>query len=88
MIDKNTFTLQEILACYRAWNEAERQEQIRNAGKKPPEQKGQEYLELMALGLALKPTPSQHEQRQKVEMLNRCCEQMQRFEARRASHGK
>ncbi|GAK61297.1 hypothetical protein U27_01197 [Candidatus Vecturithrix granuli] len=87
-MNKNTFTLQEILACYRAWNEAERHEQIRNAGKKPLEQKWQEYLELMAFGLALKPTPSQHEQRQKVESLNRYYEQIQRFEVRRASHRK
>lgn len=88
MMDKKRFTLQETLACYRAWNEAERQQQLRNAGKKPPDQKWREYLELMELGLAIKPEPSQHEQRQKVDMLNRYYEQIQRFEARSASHGK
>ena len=80
---KSNFTLQETLAYYQAWNKAERQERLRCAGGKSSEQKWREYLDIMELGLAIKPEPSIHEQRQKVEMLNRYYEQIQQFEERR-----
>jgi hypothetical protein len=80
--------VQEILAYYQAWNEAERREMFRNAGKKTSEQKWQEYLQIMELGLTIKPEPSLHEHRQKIAMLNHYYEQVQQFEERRKWHGK
>ena len=87
-MNEETFTIQETLACYRAWNEAEREERIRDAGKKSREQKCREYLELMAFGMAIKPEPSLNEHRQKIDMLNRYYDQMALFERRRTQHGK
>jgi hypothetical protein len=83
---KDTFTIQETLACYQSWNEAERQERLINAGKKSPEQKWQEYLDIMEFGMMIKPEPSLHEHRQKIEMLNRYYEQIELFEERRKQH--
>jgi len=76
-------TWQTTVAHYRAWNEAEFRANVRNAGKKTLLQKWREFLAIMEFGLMLKPTASQHEQRQKVEMLNRYYEQIHRFEDRR-----
>jgi hypothetical protein len=84
-IDKRVW--QETLKQYRALNEAEFREKIRNAGKKSPLQKWREFLAIMEFGLKIKPQPSEHEQRQKVEMLNRYYEHLQRFEVRRAQRG-
>ncbi len=44
-------------------------------------------MALMEFDLMLKPTLSPHEQRQKVEMLNRYCEQMPHFIEWSKSHG-
>lgn len=85
-IDKAVW--QTTLSYYRAWNEAEFREKIRNAGRKSFAQKWQEFCDLIEFGLMLKPQPSEHEQRQKVKMLNRYYETIQRFEARRQQHGK
>jgi hypothetical protein len=85
-MSKPTFTLQETLAHYRAWNTAKLQETRRQAGQKPAEQKWREYLNLMEVGMAIKPEPSLHEQRQKWDVLNHYYAQLQRFEARRTSH--
>ncbi len=79
---------QQALACYQALNAAELTEQRRNAGKKSPEQKWREYLEIMEFGMEIKPEPSIHEHRQKIDMLNRYYEQIQLFETRRQQHGK
>ena len=81
-------TLKETLACYQAWNDAEFHERLRHAGEKTLEQKWREYLDLMEFGMQIKPSPSVHEQRQKVEMLNHYYEQIQLFEARRKERGK
>ena len=79
---------QATLAHYRAWNEAEFRERIQNAGKKTPMQKWREFLAIMEFGLMIKPQPSEHEHRQKIEMLNRYYERMQYFEMRRSQVGK
>lgn len=84
-IDKTAW--QATLAQYQAQNEAEFLAQVRNAGKKTPAQKWQEFLDLMEFGMQIKPYPSEQEQRQKIEMLNRYYERIQRFEARRKRHG-
>lgn len=84
-IDKTAW--QTTLAHYQAQNEAEFLAKIRNAGKKSPAQKWREFLDLMEFGMQIRPHPSEQEQRQKIETLNRYYEQMQRFEARRKRHG-
>ena len=76
-------TVQETLACYQEWNTSERAERLRNAGQKSVEQKCREYLDLMAFGMAIKPEPSVHEYRQKIDMLNRYYEHIALFEKRR-----
>ncbi|MCI0514953.1 hypothetical protein L0128_17195 [candidate division KSB1 bacterium] len=76
-----------VVAQYRAWNEAKFRAEVRNAGTKSPQQKLEEFMALMEFGLMLKPMPSPHEQRQKVEMLNRGCELMQLFVERSKSRG-
>ena len=85
---KEILTIQETLAYYHAWNKAEREERFCNAGKKSIEQKCREYLEIMDFGMAIKPEPSLHEHRQKIDMLNRYYEQIALFERRRKQHGK
>jgi hypothetical protein len=85
-IDKAAW--QETLAHYRAWNEAEFREKIKNAGKKTPLQKWREFLAIMEFGLKIKPQPSMHEHQQKIEMLNQYYERMQNFEMRRTHPGK
>jgi hypothetical protein len=86
--DKEKTAWQTTLAQYRAWNEAEFRANVRNARKKSLLQKWQEFLAIMDFGLMLKPMPSKHEQHQKVEMLNRYYEQMQRLAMRNVPHGK
>lgn len=78
---------QAALAAYRAWNEAEFQARLREAGKKSPEQKWREFCDLMEFGLMLKPEPSIHEHRQKIAMLDYCYAQLQLFEERRKQRG-
>lgn len=78
----------ETLAHYQAWNDAEFREKVQNAGKKNPSQKWREFLAIMEFGLMIKPQPSEHEHRQKIEMLNRYYERMQTFEMRRSQAGK
>ena len=78
---------QETLKHYQALNEAEFREKVRNAGKKSLSQKWREFLAIIEFGLKIKPQPSEHEQRQKVEMLNRYYERIQRFEARKTQRG-
>jgi hypothetical protein len=85
-IDKAAW--QETLAHYRAWNEAEFRERIKNAGEKTPAQKWREFLAIMEFGLMIKPQPSEHEHRQKIDMLNQYYERMQYFESRRSQVGK
>ena len=84
-IDKTAW--QATLAQYRAWNDAVWQEKVRNAGQKSPAQKWREFLDLMEFGMQIKPRPSAHEQRQKIAMLNRYYERIQRFETWREQHG-
>lgn len=84
----NKTAWKETLALYQAWNEAEFRERIRNAGKKTPLQKWREFLAIMEFGLMIKPQPSEHEQRQKIEMLNQYYERVQYFERRRSQVGK
>ena len=78
---------QTTLAYYQTWNDVEFLEKFRNAGAKSLAQKWQEFLDLMEFGLMLKPFPSPHEHRQKVEMLNRYYQEIQRFEDRRRQRG-
>jgi hypothetical protein len=80
--------VKETLAQYQAWNDAEQRDKFRNAGKKTSEQKWQEYLDIMELGMAIKPEPSLHEHRQKITVLNHYYEKIQTFEKRRAHHTK
>ena len=80
-------TLREALAYYRAWNEAEFVDQVRNAGKKTPEEKWQEYQALFAFGLLIKPESSPAVQRQSAREWQTYLERIQRFEARRRSGG-
>jgi hypothetical protein len=85
--DKEKAMWRTNVAHYRAWNEAEFHAAVRNAGTKSLPQKWEEFMAMMEFGLMLKPMPSPYEQRQKVEMLNRYCEQMQRFEERSKFRG-
>ena len=78
----------ETLAHYKDWNEAEFRDRIKNAGKKTPAQKWQEFLAIMEFGLMIKPQPSDHEHRQKIEMLNQYYERVQYFERRKSQRRK
>lgn len=78
-------TLQETLAHYQAWNQAEDELRRRQAGQKSSEQKWREYLDMMEFGMLIKPEPSPREHRQKIAMQNHYYEQIQRFEERRRS---
>jgi hypothetical protein len=84
-IDKASW--RATVAHYRAWNEVEFLANVRNAGKKSVLQKWHEFLDLMEFGMQIKPQPSKHEQRQKMEMLNQYYQRIQRFEAWRQQHG-
>jgi hypothetical protein len=78
----------KTLAYYHAWNETEFLENVCNARQKNLKQKWHEFLAIIEFGLKIKPQPSEHEQCQKVDMLNQYYERMQRFEARRHQRGK
>jgi len=79
--------LKETLAHYRAWNEAEFVDQVRNAGKKTPDEKWREYQALFAFGLMIKPDSSPAMQRQSAREWQVYLDRIQCFEARRQSHG-
>jgi hypothetical protein len=79
--------LREALAQYRAWNEAEFEEQVRNAGKKTPAEKWREYKSLFALGRRLKPEQGACAQVMAALEWDDYYEQMRRFEARRQARG-
>jgi hypothetical protein len=83
----NKVIWQQALAHYRAWNEAEFIDQVRDAGKKTPEEKWREYQALFAFGRRLRPEPSPAAQRQTAREWEYFYEQIRRFEARRKTHG-
>jgi len=87
MDEKEKLQWKTTFAHYQAWNEAEFIARVQNAGKKSMEEKWQEFLAIMEFGLMIKPMPSEHEQRQKVEMLNKYLEAIQLFEERRKQRG-
>jgi hypothetical protein len=87
MDEKEKLQWKTTLAHYQAWNDAEFKTRVQNAGKKSLAEKWQEFLAIMEFGLMIKPIPSEHEQRQKVEMLNRYIEAIQLFEERRKQRG-
>ncbi len=78
---------QEALAQYRAWNEAEFEERVRNAGKKSPAEKWREYRSMFALARRLKPELSPGGQARAAQEWEFYYEQIQRFEARRQARG-
>ncbi len=84
----NTISLRERLGYYQALNETEWCDCLKNAGQKSLAQKWQEFCSLIEFGYAIKPQPSLHEQRQKIEMLGQYYARIQQFEAWRQQHGK
>ncbi len=79
--------LKEALAQYRAWNEAEFVDQVRNAGRKTPEEKWREYQALFAFGRRIKTEVSPAAQRQAAREWECYFERVRRFEAWRRSRG-
>lgn len=79
--------VREAMAHYRAWNEAEFIDQVRNAGKKTPEEKWREYQALFAFGRRIKAEASPAAQRQKTREWEGYHERIHRFEAWKKSHG-
>ena len=79
--------LQQSLIHYQAWNEAELIERIRQAGQKSPIQKWIEFLALMEFGLQIKPEPSKYEQKQKMMMLTKYYQAIEKLEQWREKHG-
>lgn len=77
-VDKTVY--QEVLRQYSAWNRSELKRKIQEAGTKSSNQKWQEYLAIMEFGMMIKPHPSKHEERQKMEILNRYYQRIQQFE--------
>jgi hypothetical protein len=85
-IDKTQW--QETLQHYKKWNDDVFFSSIRNAGEKSIEQKWLEFLSIMEFGLMIKHQPSEHEQKQKANMLNAYYEQIEYFEMRRSQNRK
>ena len=79
--------LREALAQYRAWNEANFVERVRNAGKKTLAEKWQEYVSLYELARSIKPELSPGAQVMAAREWEDYYERMQRFEAQRQPHG-
>jgi len=80
----NPIAWQTALQQYQQWNEITYQQ------RKQPQDKAkkwQEFLTLIEFGLKIKPEPSVHEQRQRVETLNFYYQQIAQFEQRRQRHG-
>jgi hypothetical protein len=84
-LDKNL--LREALAHYRAWNEAEFADRLRQVGQKSQAQKWREYLALMEFGFQIRSQPTESEQRRKVETLQRYYSLIRRFEEKRQQGG-
>jgi len=81
---KIAITWQNALQHYQTWNKIERHYRTQPQDKV---QKWQEFLALIEFGLQIKPEPSVHEQRQRVDSLNFYYQQIQLFEQRRQQHG-
>ena len=81
---KTAITWQNTLQHYQAWNKIEHYYRTQPQDKV---QKWQEFLALIEFGLQIKPEPSVHEQRQRVDSLNFYYQQIQLFEQRRQQHG-
>jgi hypothetical protein len=79
--------VREALAHYRAWNEAEFVDRVRNAGKKTPAEKWREYQDLFAFARSIKPELSPGAQVLAAQEWVDYYEKLKRFEARRGSHG-
>ena len=77
----------EALAHYRAWNEAEFVDRVRNAGQRTPADKWQEYRSLFAFTRRIKPQCSPGEQQLTAWEWAAYYERMHRFETRRQSRG-
>ncbi len=78
---------QEALAYYRAWNEAEFLDRVRNAGKKTDAEKWREYKDLFAFGQRFRPTPSARALAKSAQEWAAYYEKIQLFEAQRKRHG-
>jgi len=74
---------QKAITHYQAWNQARFREKVRQAGQKSLTEKWGEYLALMEFGLHLKPQPTRHEQRRKMEHWAQYYRLVREFERKR-----
>ncbi len=70
----------DALKQYKQWNEAELIEQLRNAGKTPPEKKLRQYFELVEFCRRLNPQQSEWQRADKLAALDRYYEAVRKLE--------
>lgn len=71
---------------YKQWNEAELIEQVRNAGKTPPEKKLRQYFELVEFCRGLNPRQSEWQRAEKLAALDRYYDAVYKLEEWRKQH--
>lgn len=76
----------EALAHYRAWNEAEFIDRVQRAGERTPAEKWRIFLDLMAFGRRIRPSPSEHAQQREAIALQTYYAHIRQFESRRQHH--
>lgn len=78
----------KAITQYQSWNESKLIEQIHSAGKKTPDEKWQEYKQLISFCWRLKPEPSLGEYHCTMKAWEAYYASIQRFEEKRREDGK
>ncbi len=79
--------VQEAMAQYKAWNEADFVNKVLQAGSRSHQEKWHDFCSLYAFGKRIKPQISRGEQLLWAEEWNSYFESIRRFEAWRCSRG-
>jgi hypothetical protein len=85
-IDKELY--RKAYAALREWSEAERIERIRDARRLTPQERWQQFVDLVDFGLRIAPPESERLRDQKMAALDRYYERVRRMEAGRHARGK
>jgi hypothetical protein len=85
-IDKELY--RQAYEYYRQWNEAEKIERARNAGKLTPQQGWEQYVELWQFLVNTGEEPSERQQQKRLADWAEYYARLQKFKAWRREHGK
>ena len=78
----------KVYESFRQWNEAEKIERARNAGKRPSDETWQQYIDLFELAWQTGARQSAYQRKQKLADLDRYYDRIRKLEAWRRVRGR